>query len=301
MLVKRNPDEGDLLVTEQPLSELLPPLRRRLAARPLTFLNIPDPDLGAGLYAGEVAAGGVYRSWQTWNDVAQRLEAALLTPEKLPEGRLRLGLRRLPPITRSEGYGAGSDFQRLNKLEDPWFLDTFTEALSRCRLEAGARILSVGVGSGRELDALALAYPSTPFEVWGVDRDEAVLELAAQRHAGQSWHFARGDANDLSGFGSFDLIIALSVLQNRSVNLDLALRGLLKHNLTTGGSLIVGLPNCRYAGGEVLYGARMRNFRDPDLSLLLSDAALLRRHLQKRGFQVWVTGKYEVLVTARQR
>ena len=97
--------------------------------------------------------------------------------------------------------------------------------------------------------------------------------------------------------GRFDLIVALSVLQSRGVNLDVALRGLMKSHLNAGGSLIIGFPNCRYAGGELRYGARMLNFRDPDLSLLMADVALVRRHLHKHGFKVHVTGKYEVLVT----
>lgn len=46
------------------------------------------------------------------------------------------------------------------------------------------------------------------------------------------------------------------------------------------------------------YGARLRNFARPDLSLLAADVTQARRGLQKQGFKVFVTGKYEVLVTA---
>ena len=280
----------------EPLSEVLPPLKRALAeAGEVTFLA-PDPDAGEGLYAGERHAAGRHRSLSVWLDVAEVLGARLLTPRLLGGGRMELTLRRLPPVLRGGTYGALSEFQRIDKLEDPWFLVGLVEALTRARLHSGARVLSVGVGAGRELGALALAYPGLRVEVTGIDLDESALQLAGERHP--HWTFAVGDVNALSPeLGRFDLIVALSVLQSRHVNLDLALRGLMKRHLTAGGSLIVGFPNGRYAGGELRYGARMLNFRDPDLSLLMADVALVRRHLHKHGFKVYVTGKYEVLVT----
>ncbi len=280
----------------EPLSEVLPRLRAALLAAGEVRLSVPDPGAGAGRYAGEVGPVGRHRSYQTWLDVADVLGARLLTPQRLEGGRVALTLQRLPPVGRGGDYGAGSAFQRIDKLEDPWFVVGLVEALQRADLKAGARVLSVGVGAGRELDALALAYPGLGFEVIGVDLDESALALAYQRHP--TWAFEVGDVNALSAdLGRFDLIVALSVLQSRKVNLDTALRGLMKLHLTPGGSLIVGFPNCRYAGGELRYGARMLNFRDPDLSLLMADVALVRRHLHKHGFKVYVTGKYEVLVT----
>ncbi|WP_161882637.1 class I SAM-dependent methyltransferase [Deinococcus alpinitundrae] len=280
----------------EPLAEVLLRLRAALLAAGEVQLNVPDPDVGAELYAGEIGRAGRHRSYQTWLDVADVLGARLLTPQRLAGERVELTLRRLPPLVRGEGYGAGSEFQRIDKLEDPWFLVGFVEALTRADLKAGARVLSVGVGAGRELDALALAYPGVTFEVMGIDLDASALTLASERHP--TWTFETGDVNALrSDLGRFDLITALSVLQSRSVNLDVALRGLMKQHLNPGGSLIIGFPNCRYAGGELRYGARMLNFRDPDLSLLMADVALVRRHLHKHGFKVYVTGKYEVLVT----
>ncbi|WP_293910795.1 class I SAM-dependent methyltransferase [Deinococcus sp.] len=282
----------------EPLSELLPLLRSELQRAGAVSFSVPDPDSGAGLYAGETGSAGRHRSYATWVDLADVLGARLGTPERQGAGRVRLTLHRLPALDRQADYGEGSDFQRLDKLEDPWFLHGFTEALTRAKLRPGARILSVGVGSGRELNALEIAYPDQKFEVVGLDLDPGVLELARQRHAAQNWTFQTGDVNALdAGLGRFDLIVALSVLQSRNVNLERSLRGLMKGHLAPTGSLILGFPNCRYTGGEVRYGARMLNFHDPDLSLLLSDVALVRRHLHKSGFKVYVTGKYEVLVT----
>ena len=280
----------------EPLSEVLPRLRAALLEAGEVRLSVPDPDAGAGLYAGEIGPAGRHRSYQVWLDVAEVLGARLQTPRLLEGDRIELTLQRLPPASRSGGYGADSEFQRIDKLEDPWFLHGFVEALQRAGLKAGARILSVGVGAGRELDALALAYPDRAFDVTGIDLDESALGLARKRHPAGT--FQAGNVNALDpGLGRFDLITALSVLQSRGVNLDVTLRGLMKQHLNPGGRLIAGFPNCRYAGGELRYGARMLNFRDPDLSLLMADVALVRRHLHKHGFKVYVTGKYEVLIT----
>ena len=62
--------------------------------------------------------------------------------------------------------------------------------------------------------------------------------------------------------------------------------------------MIFGLPNCRYVDGEVEYGTRMLNFRQPELGLLVKDVAFYRKYLQQHDRQVFVTGKYDVLVTA---
>ena len=67
------------------------------------------------------------------------------------------------------------------------------------------------------------------------------------------------------------------------------------------GALLLSLPNSRYVDGEQLYGARMRNFSQPELSLLVKDLAFYRRYLQQHRRQVFITGKREILVTAVAR
>jgi hypothetical protein len=71
-----------------------------------------------------------------------------------------------------------------------------------------------------------------------------------------------------------------------------------QRHLAPRGALIVGLPNCAYAEGEVLAGARMKNYRQAELGLLVKDLAFYRRYLQQHGFTVYITGTHEVLVTA---
>ncbi|WP_343216540.1 class I SAM-dependent methyltransferase [Deinococcus aestuarii] len=291
---------ADLTFTREPLSVILPAVRAALAARGEVTLTVPDPDVGLGLYAGEPSPYGLHRPWQTWADLAELLGAHLLTPERAGAGRVRVRLRTYAsvPAPDAGGYGAGGEWARVDKLEDPMFLFTLVEALRRVNPPARGRVLALGVNAGRELDALPLAFPERSFDVLGVDLDESALALARARHSRAT--FRPLDVNTLPdpGLGRFDLVLALSLLQSPGVGLESVLRALRREHLTPTGGLILGFPNARYRDGFLSYGARTRNFARPDLSLLLADVAAARRQLQKHGFKVFVTGKYEVLVTA---
>ncbi len=294
-----------LSFTLEPLSAILPAVRAALAAGGEVTLEVPDPDQGLGLYAGELGAAGRHRPWTVWTDLADALGAHLRTPERAGLGRVRFGLCALArtPAPDTGGYGAGGEWARVDKLEDPVLLLTLVEALRRIGLPPGGRVLALGVNTGRELDALALAFPEQPrpdqhFEILGVDTDASALERARDRFPGAAFLELDVTALPHPDLGRFDLIIALSLLQSPGVRGDVLLKGLCRHHLTETGGLVLGFPNARYRDGVLSYGARMRNFERPDLSLMCADVTDTRRNLQKRGFQVFVTGKYEVLVTA---
>lgn len=159
-------------------------------------------------------------------------------------------------------------------------------------------MLALGVNAGRELGALALAFSERAFEVVGVDRDVTALATAASRYPAAAFLALDVNALPAPDLGRFDLVLALSLLQSPAVRQDVVLAALRRHHLTPGGGLVLGFPNARYRDGLLSYGARLRNFARPDLSLLAADVTQARRGLQKQGFKVFVTGKYEVLVTA---
>ncbi|MFC6591649.1 class I SAM-dependent methyltransferase [Deinococcus lacus] len=283
----------------QPLAALLPRLRLALAGQGEVSFSAPDPDLGLGLYAGEAVPGGRHRSWLVWAEVAEALGAHLLTPERLAGGRVQVRLRRSGAVARfGSDYGAGSEFGRIDKLEDPSTLLGLVQALRRTLPPPGGRILALGVGSGRELQALDWAAGGPHgCEVVGLDKDASALAQAQQRYP--DYRFAVQDVQQLGpDWGRFDLILSLSLLQSPGVQIDPLLRTLRSQHLTARGSLVLGFPNVGYSGGELSYGARMRNFAQPDLSLLMADVAQVRRFLHKHGFKVFVTGKHEVFVTA---
>ena len=60
---------------------------------------------------------------------------------------------------------------------------------------------------------------------------------------------------------------------------------------------ILGFPNCRYQDGDTLYGARMKNFSQPELSLLIKDVSFYKKYLQQHRKKVFITGRHYILVT----
>lgn len=282
------------------MSVILPAVRRQLKATGEVAFTVADPDGGLGLYAGEATPAGLHRPWSTWVDLASLLDAHLLTPERTGERQVRVQLRAQAPSADPDatGYSAQGDWARVDKLEDPVFLFTLVEALRRVGPPAGGRVLSLGVNAGRELDALALAFPDHTFDVHGVDLETSALTAARQRHPDMTVHELDVTTLPQAHLGRFDLILTLSLLQSPGIRQDVLLSALWRHHLTPGGGLVLGYPNARYRDGALSYGARVRNYRRPDLSLMAADVTDARRRLQRQGFKVFVTGKYEVLVTA---
>lgn len=297
------PTPAPLFFTLEPLSVIIPAVRAALIAcgpAQTVVLDIPDADAGLGLYAGEIGPAGRHRPWSAWADLADALGAHLLTPERSGPGRVRFGLRPYAPAPAPDarGYGTNGEWQRVDKLEDPVLLLTLVEALRRINPPAGGRVLALGVNAGRELDALALAFPGRPFEIVGLDTDASALTRARERFPRATLLLLDVSELPRPELGRFDLVTALSLLQSPGVRRDVLLSALRKHHLTEGGGLVLGFPNARYRDGFLSHGARMKNFDRPDLSLLCADVTDTRRDLQKRGLQVFVTGKYEYLVTA---
>ena len=107
-----------------PLSDVIAHLRA--AGGRTVELDVLDPDLGRGMYAGEPLdhAGGVYRHrpFRVWVDLAERLGFRLLTPRPLAPPLVRLVFERLDRAARlrpdagdaTEKYGASSEFTRIS-------------------------------------------------------------------------------------------------------------------------------------------------------------------------------------------
>jgi SAM-dependent methyltransferase len=269
-----------------------------------------DPDLGRGRYAGEhVEHAGerhVHRPLRAWLDLAERLELRLRTPVADRDGLIRLRFERLDrdkrwqadhdvaPAAR-ERYGAASGYARIAKLEDPGFVIDLGDAVARARLGSAPRVLDLGVNTGDELAVIARSAPD--LRVTGIDHSGSALAIARARFP--SHQFIESDLGALAALelGVFDLVISLNTLQSPGLDDRAILRRIVQHHLAPAGAVILGLPNVRYLDGEPSYGARMKNFRQPELGLLVKDLAFYRKYLQQHGRQVFITGKHTVLVT----
>ncbi|MDA0700138.1 MAG: class I SAM-dependent methyltransferase, partial [bacterium] len=159
-------------------------------------------------------------------------------------------------------------------------------------------VLVLGCHRGDEIAALAdLDDPPRDLEVVGVDHAPGPLAEAQARFP--HGRFVLSDVARLpDDVGRFDLIVAVAVLQSPAVDDRALLRQLVQTRLTEGGGLLLGLPNGRFRGDDPVWGARTRNFAEPDLSLVVNDLAVYRRYLHQHGFRTHVGGRYDLLLTA---
>lgn len=300
----------------EPLIVLVNHLRAALAAGASpAVIEVPDPDLGRGRFAGEGVgpeASLAHRPLRAWCDLAEALRCRLLTPRAVAPTHVEL---RFEPLgeeaafhrdgrgaavdDRKERYGAASDFARFRRLEDPGFLLPYLEALGRLSLAPGDRILALGVNRGDELAALAWLPGAPELSFVGIDHSASALAEARRRFPQPRHRFLEADLDALpDSLGTFSLVLCLGTLQSPGVDDRALLRLIVQRLLTPGGSLLLGLPNCRFRDGEALHGARLLNLREPDLSLLVDDLAFYRRYLHQHGFRTFLNGKYELLLTA---
>ncbi|MGE0399440.1 MAG: trans-aconitate 2-methyltransferase [Kofleriaceae bacterium] len=267
-------------------------------------LAVLDPDRARGHYAGEVVDGCVHRPYRAWIDLADRLGLRMLTPRA--EGQLvTLRFERLDPRERlrpsaaeaTERYGADSAFARISKHEEPGFVLDLAEAIARTGLGSGARVLDLGVNTGDEL-ALMMELGLGDARFTGIDHSASAIAVARERFPAAELHVADLGALDALGLGRFDLVVSIGTLQSPGVDDRDIVRRVVQHHLAPNGCVILGLPNCRYIDGELEHGTRIKNLREPELGLLVRDAAFYRRYLHQHGKRVYVTGQHYLLVTA---
>jgi SAM-dependent methyltransferase len=301
----------------EPLTAIIAHVRARLAAGDaVVSLRVLDPDRGRGRYAGErVVLEGrelVHRPLRVWVDLAERMGLRMATPRPDGEGLVRLELSPLNQgatwepgegVAASEKYGVGSGYQRISKLEDPGLVLDLADALERVDLGHEARVLDLGVNTGDELALLGALRPELgrAGTFVGVDHSASALAVARARFPGPRYRFVEADLRQLPALelgAPFDLVLCLNTLQSPGVDDRAVLRHVVQQRLSPTGSVILGIPNCRYLDGEVIHGARTKNLRQAELSLVIDGVAFYRRYLHQHRRRVYVTGKDTLLVTA---
>ena len=286
-----------MIFRREPLTEIIEYLRTQLAGDQVVAIRVLDPDRGRGRYVGELVDGYVHRPFRTWVDLADRLDLRLRTPRTVEPPLVELVFEPLDANARwdrePDKYGAASAYQRISKLEDPCFVIDFFEALDRVSLGAAPRVLDLGVNTGDELSLIRTRAPRATFV--GVDRDPSALAIARERFPETT--FVEADLARPIGVGKFDLVVSIGTLQSANLDDRDLLRRIVQDHLEPRGAVIFGVPNCRYLDGEQRFGARMKNYAQPELGLLVKDVAFYRKYLQQHHRQVYVTGKHYILVT----
>lgn len=160
-------------------------------------------------------------------------------------------------------------------------------------------MLVLGAHRGDEIDALLLAsaQPIEAFDVVAVEQGRSISDVGRSRHPQVRW--ICGDVAELERWdlGRFDLVLAIGLLQSPAVDRQALLRTIVKGCVAQHGAVVLGLPNSRMVAGDLLWGARTMNVGPVEMGLVVRDAAAIRRTLQRHRFRVFVTGKYDLLLT----
>jgi len=134
----------------------------------------------------------------------------------------------------------------------------------------------------------------------GVDHSESAIAHAKRLFPEENITFYAEDINSLDSLklGQFDLLISIGTLQSPSINFKPFFMKLVQEYLTKDAAIILGFPNSRWVGGEMIYGAKAPNYAMSEMSLVLNDIMFCKKYLQQKKFRVTVTGKHYLFLTA---
>jgi hypothetical protein len=141
------------------------------------------------------------------------------------------------------------------------------------------------------------------FEIVGVDHSPSAIEVAKRRFKGDSrFQMYLGELRALESLalGWFDVLLSINTLQSPQLDGHTLVRRLITRYLTPIGGVIIGLPQCRYVGTAISFGARGHAPLTPESASIYKEIAFYRRYLYQHKFTVAVTGKYTPLICARR-
>ncbi len=284
------------------------------AAETFSFETV-DPDLGEG-YAGDLleidGANYIYRGYKSWTDLAELLMCKMMTPEKSTYPLLKLTFKKLETqssfhlassSSKEEKYGVGSHFSQIHKMEEPAFLYYYTQALRNAKLSQRRSVLNLGINTGDEFDVIKNSLDTNIYEkmkLVGVDHSKSAIHYAKSRFPEENVTLHAHDINDLERLNleKFDLLVSIGTLQSPNINFKPFFMSLVQHYLEKDAAIILGFPNSRWIGGEMIYGAKAPNYAMSEMSLLFNDVMFCKKYLQQKKFRVTLTGKQYIFLTA---
>lgn len=297
----------------QTMQEIVPLIEEQLNISDSISFSVLNPDLGRG-HAGEVVSINdetyLHRGYKTWTDLAELLKCKMLTPKKDVYPMVTLTFETLTceydfhkDKKNEEKYGVNSHFFKINKMEEPAFFYYYNQALDNVNIKTRHKILNLGINRGDEFQMIKNKLNTKIYEqlnFTGIDHSRSAIDYANNRFPEQNVHFYANDINDLATLklGEFDLLISIGTLQSPSIEFKPFLMSLVQKHLKKNSALILGFPNSRWMGGEIIYGAKAPNYVMNEMSILFNDVIFAKKYLQQKKYRVTLTGKYYIFLTA---
>lgn len=276
-------------------------------------VEVLNPDISLDAYSGDKfeidGLEYIYRSYNSWNSLAQILFCKFMTPKIISDNFIKLSFIKLnkndsfhkSTLEQNEKYGINSIFDNIKKNEEASFINYYLNALKNVDVSSKKRVLNLGINSGDEFEVIkqiSSDYKKTQFV--GIDFCESAINVAKRSFPESNFSFFVEDINNINNLdlGKFDLIISIGTLQSTTLNFKAFFMSLVQDYLEHRGSIILGFPNCRWIDTEMIYGAKAPNYSYSELSILFNDVIFCKKYLQQKKYRVTITGRDYIFLTA---
>jgi len=295
------------------MQEILAWAREKLRHTDEISFHVLNPDYLEGYAGSRVKVEDreyLYRSLKSWADFAELLHLRLHLPQVVSSTLVKLSFSSLKKegfhsLEKStEKYGIDSPFAEIHKMEEPAFLYYYQEALENVQIQHRKDILNFGINRADEFEVIASMVGSDAFaqkSFVGIDHSQSAIEEARRRFSEKNCTFYVKDLNDLSSLSlkRCDLFISIGTLQSPSLSFKKLFMDIVQNYVDKEkGAIILGFPNSRWIGGEMVYGAKVPHYEMSELSLVCSDILFCKKYLQQKRYRVTITGKHYLFLTA---
>jgi len=308
-----------MIFYDEPLFHLFSLLRDKLTTTPVNQtveFEVVDPDISNEFSGTLISVSGkkyIYRPFKVWVDLAEILHCKILTPRSLPENRILIRYKSLDVskswhnnsgVDITERYGSDSEFSRIFKFEEPYFMNDYIRSLNEAGVKENMKVLDLGINRGDEFKIFQEFYIrlSDSITFTGIDHCTSALNKARLQMNSGNFSFYNKDLSDISELDlpKQDLIISIGTLQSPEFDGKAVFRYFVQNLLNDDGSIILGFPNSRYIDCEVVYGAKTKNYTESNLNLLIKDVSYYKKYLQQHKYKVVTFGKYYVFLVAKK-
>lgn len=304
-----------MVFTSTSMQEILPILEKELAHHASVTFDVLNPDL-YDCYAGNnISIDSVtylYRSYKNWVDLAELLMCKMQTPKENAYPLVTLCFKKLEKEDsfhlntlgkKEEKYGVTSHFSQIHKMEESTFFYYYNQALDNVKISNKRRLLNLGINTGDEFNVIRNKLNTKEYvklDFVGVDHSNSAIAYAKSMFSEDNVTFYAEDINNLDNLklGQFDLLISIGTLQSPSINFKPFFMKLVQEYLSEDAAIILGFPNSRWIGGEMIYGAKAPNYAMSEMSLVCNDIMFCKKYLQQKKYRVTITGNQYLFITA---